>query len=1234
MEVRRYGKAREFVPIPPLTRTQKEAYEKFLQAEVMPHKREPVGLEGLFRSTFPIKSLDEKHSVEYISYTLREPRYTPDECRTLGITYGMPLWVRLRLNRGGGSEEEMVEESVYLGEIPKMIGGGEFIINGAERIIVTQLQRSPGVDFSSTEHSSGKKLFVCRVIPEYGSWLQIETSSKDELNLRIDSSNKLPFTLFLRCFDPDRSTNTDIIKRFYETKRVKLGSPREIKFAEKKVAAEDVVNTETGEVIVAAGKALEGKMDALLEAGVREVEVIKKIDDNLILRTLDSDDSRNYEDAVKRLYYRLRMTMPPSLEKAEELFRDRFCNIERFSFGKIGRFRINREFHHGVPDDQYLLTYEDLVNIAQRILDLRRSAAEIDDIDHLGHRRTRTINELLSAELREAMLRMKRATRERMAQKEIDSAKPSTLVNRAIFESAVNHFFERGELSQIVDQTNPLSQLTHERRLSALGPGGLHRKRAGYEVRDVHHSHYGRICPIETPEGANIGLIVSLSIYAMINELGFIVTPYVKVKRGRVTDEVVYLRADEEETHCIGPANLPVDESGKITASTVIARKGGDFVQVKPTELDYLEVSTRQMVGVSASLIPFLEHDDTARALMGSNMQRQAVPLLQTELPLVQTGMERYVALNSSMVVKAKSAGTVTYVDAKRIVLDNGDVYELRKFQGLNERTCLNQKPIVRVGDRVEKGQILCDGTATKDGELALGKNILVAFLPWEGYNFEDAVLVSEALLQRDVFTSIHIEEFTVEVRETKLGREEITRDIPGVSEDLLRKLDDDGIIRVGTRVKTGDILVGKVTPKSKSELSNEERLLRAIFQRFGEDVKNDSLVVKPGVEGWVVDVKRFSRRTPSEDGGEERKSHLKRYEEEYHTKVTALITAMSKALSELLGDGFKSRKTGLSMALPEKAGPAEAIRWHKDFLFDDIEIKDPELEERAWTVYRDFERKINRVQHEFEQRKIHLRQGDELPNNVLEMVKVYVAVKRVLSVGDKIAGRHGNKGVISQIRPVEDMPFLEDGTVVEMVLNPLGVPSRMNIGQILETHLGWAAHKLGFRAVTPSFDGITPDGIKECLREAGLPEEGTTVLYDGRTGEPFKQKVTVGYLYMLKLHHLVAEKIHARSTGPYSLITQQPLGGKARFGGQRFGEMEVWALEAYGAAHTLQEMLTVKSDDVPGRTRVYESIVKGEFRYEPHIPVSFEVLCNEIKGLGLNIRLEKELPEESEANE
>ncbi|MDZ7814920.1 MAG: DNA-directed RNA polymerase subunit beta [Planctomycetota bacterium] len=1228
MQVRRYGKARELAQVPPLTVTQREAYDKFLQSEEVPHKRTVEGLQKLFASSFPIESLDGKTSIEFLSYSLKEPRYEPDECRALGITYAMPLWGRLRLNR-----EEPIEENVYLGDIPKMIGGGEFIINGAERIVVTQLQRSPGVDFSSETHTSGKKLFVCRVIPEYGSWLQIETSSKDELQLRIDSSNKLPFSMFMRCFNPEASTNEDLIEMFYETKKVSLGSKKNQRAVQRRRAAEDIVNEETGEYIIEAGDPLKDKVDELLEAGVKNVKVIVNVGDALMLNTIRSDEAKNYEEAVNKLYMKLRMTVPPNLEKAEELFNERFNNFERFSFGDIGRFRINREFGQIAPDDEHRLTFVDLLHIAKKIITLRKGSGELHDIDHLGHRRTRTISELLTEALRQSMLKVKRAARERMAQKDIDKARPSTLINRTIFESSVNHFFERGELSHIVDQTNPLSQLTHERRLSALGPGGLHRKRAGYDVRDVHHSHYGRICPIETPEGANIGLIVSLSLFATINKLGFITTPYAVVKNGVVTDEIVDLRADEEESAYIGEATLPRDDKGKITEKRVTARFEGDFVEVPPSKLQYLDVSPRQMVGVSAALIPFLENDDTARALMGSNMQRQAVPLLKTEAPLVGTGMEEEVARNSGMILRAKRDSKVAYVDGCRIEMDNGDVYQLRKFQRLNERTWLNQKPIVSEGQEVSKGEVLVDGVATDGDCLALGKNILVSFMPWEGYNFEDAILVSERLLQRDVFTSVHIEEFPVEVRETKLGKEEITRDIPGVSEELLNKLDDDGVVRVGTKVETGDILVGKVTPKSKSELSNEERLLRAIFQRYGEDVKNDSLVVKPGISGYVIDIKRFSRRSPSEEDEKMHKATIKGYKEEYEKNSKVLITALSKELSELLGDKFVNKRTGELLAIDPKSKTTDILRWHEDFNFDDLDIEDAELEERAWRIYRTFERRINKLLHEFEQRKIHLRQGDELPNNVLEMVKVYVAVKRVLSVGDKLAGRHGNKGCISQILPVEDMPFLEDGTPVDMILSPLGVPSRMNIGQILETHLGFAAKKLGFRAMTPVFDGAVFPEIQETLREAGLRDDGVSDLFDGRTGEKFSQRVTVGYIYMMKLHHLVTEKIHARSTGPYSLITQQPLGGKARFGGQRFGEMEVWALEAYGASHILQEILTVKSDDVDGRTKVYESIVKGDYTYEPHIPVSFEVLCNEIRGLGLNIKLEKDFPEQSEVS-
>jgi len=876
---------------------------------------------------------------------------------------------------------------------------------------------------------------------------------------------------------------------------------------------------------------------------------------------------------------------------------------------------------------------EDLVNAFRYIVALRAGEGEVDDIDHLGNRRVRTIDELAGDELRKGFLKLKRTVQERMSIKEEADMTPRTLINSRTVSSAIEYFFGRGELSQVVDQVNPLSQLTHERRLSALGPGGLNRKRAGFDVRDVHTSHYGRICPIETPEGTNIGLIVSLSVFAGVDEYGFLVTPYRRVKNGRlatrregdrVVPDIRYLRADEEDNVNIAPADTPMDKQGRLIGETVLVRRAGEFIHVPPEEVDFVDVSPKQMVGVSASLIPFLEHNDANRALMGSNMQRQAVPLLTTEPPIIATGMERHVARNSGMVVVAEEDGVVTYVSADKIVVGDRE-YPLRKFVGLSERTCLNQKPIVRVGETVKRGQVIADGPATANGELALGKNVLVAFMPWDGYNFEDAILVSESLVREDKFTSIHIEEFEVEIRETKLGREEFTRDIPNVSERALRNLDEEGIVRIGTRVKPGDYLVGKVSPKSKSELSPEEKLLLAIFGRAGEDVRNDSLTVPSGVDGIVIDAQKFSRRSHlSEEQRRKDREEIKRETERYNEAIAAKFRQMIGAMEKAVGGKIVSSQTGVSYSDLDGLSPRDILELEKQFDPEDIKTGSKKHHDAIVELYDKLGSEIEALKDERERRIDQLRRGDELPTGVLEMVKVYVATRRTLSVGDKMAGRHGNKGVIARILPIEDMPFLEDGTPIEIVLNPLGVPSRMNLGQILETHLSWAARLMGYRVVTPVFDGITEDEIRKCLREAGLPEDGKTTLYDGRTGKPFDQKVTVGYMYMMKLDHLVDDKIHARATGPYSLITQQPLGGKARYGGQRFGEMEVWALEAYGAAHTLQELLTVKSDDVEGRTKMYEAMVKGENTLKAGTPVSFDVLMNEIRGLCLNIRLEK----------
>jgi len=1227
--VHRYGKTRNDYPLPNLMEIQVRAWERFLQRDVHYAERENVGLEAILREIFPIKSYDGKLSLEYIGYELGRPRYTPEECRKLQLTYGVPFKIRVRLEK-----EQPIEEEVYLGEIPLMIGGGEFIINGAERVIVSQLHRSPGVDFSEEFHTSDKRLHSCRIIPERGSWIEMNVTKKDTLVVRIDQSGRFPATMLLRAMAEECGTDEDLIRLFYDVNEIALTSASALNKLKGKVAAEEIKDEDTGETLLACGEVItESFATTLLKDRKpgkkgRTIRVITEVKDSLVLNTIKEDPSRSHEDALIRIYQRLRPGNPPQLAKAKELFYEKFYNPNKYRLGKVGRFRINRKFGQKVPETEMTLNKEDLINAIRYIVSLRDPAsdAQVDDIDHLGNRRVRTIEELAAEEFRKGFLKLKRTVQERMSlASEKEKLTPRVIINSKTVSSAIEFFFARGELSQVVDQTNPLSQLTHERRLSALGPGGLNRKRAGFEVRDVHISHYGRICPIETPEGTNIGLISSLGCYATIDEYGFLITPYRVVKNGRVTDQVVYLRADEEENKTIAPADVPLDSRGRFTEKPILARRNGDFLLVEPKDIDYMDVSSKQLVGVSASLIPFLEHDDANRALMGSNMQRQAVPLIVTEPPLVGTGVEPEVAKNSGMVVKAENSGTVRYVDSERIVVGDRE-YRLRKFQGLNERTCLNQKPCVQVGQKVKAGAIIADGAATRNGELALGRNLLCAFMSWDGYNFEDAIVVSERVLKNDIFASIHINDFEVEIRETKLGREEFTREIPNVSERVLRNLDEEGIVRIGTHVRPGDILVGKVVPKSKSELTPEEKLLHAIFGRAGEDVKNDSLEVPPGVQGVVIGAQKFARRTHlSEEERQRDKARVEELEKNFRKQLLEGATALLEDLKKILGKPPADPQTGKPLT-PRKLTEKGSVQ-HIKFALE------PQLtklrSEKKLAQYKECLRKHIERLEALEDEKNHqinkINRGDELPPGVLEMVKVYVATKRNLSVGDKLAGRHGNKGVVAKIVPEEDMPFLEDGRPIDLILNPLGVPSRMNLGQILETHLGWAAATLGFRAISPVFDGTTEEEIREALREAGLPEDGKAVLYDGRTGEPFEQKVTVGYIYMMKLHHMVDDKIHARATGPYSLITQQPLGGKARFGGQRFGEMEVWALEAYGAANILQELLTVKSDDVDGRAKIYESMVKGTNTLEPGTPVSFEVLCHEIRGLGLYLELLKD---------
>ena len=1238
--VRTFGRMGDAVDIPDLVEIQRKSYRRFLQNDSSLKRRKKIGLEAMFTEVFPIISYDKTMELEYLGYELEKPRYSPSECRELRLTYGYPLKIHCRLNRA--NHDDIAEQAIYLGEMPIMIGGGEFIINGAERVIVNQLHRSPGVDFVVDSKDGDRVLHGGRIIPERGSWIEMAVTKKDLLVVRIDQSSKIPATTFLRAMDEKYGDTESILRLFYESKVVKAAKLEPLMWA-----VGPVVDTETGEVIVKSGGQLGDAVASIQDSAIGSVEVIDRVQDTLILSTLAEDDCESHEDALLKIYMRLRPGNPAQVDKAKLLFTEKFYDDNRYRLGKVGRFRLNRKFGLSVDEGEMSLRPEDFLNTMQYVVGLRNNEGDVDDIDHLGNRRLRTIDELAADEVRKGLLKLRRTVQERMSMKDPnDVTRIADLVNSKSVSSSVDYFFGRGELSQVVDQTNVLSQLTHERRLSALGPGGLNRKRAGFEVRDVHISHYGRVCPIETPEGTNIGLIVSLGIFSTVDEYGFLVTPYRKVSKGKVTDIVELLRADQEMETVFAPPSMVDPKTGKLNDGLIIARQRGELTQVLSDEVGYVDISPKQTVGVSASLIPFLEHDDANRALMGSNMQRQAVPLLNTEGPLVGTGMEKPVAQNSSMVVRASSRGEVTYVDADRIIINGTDEYDLHKYVGLNERTCLNQRPTVGLGEKVKTGQIIADGGGTKDGSLALGRNVLVAFVPFDGYNFEDAILVSEKLVKEGAFTSIHIDEFDVEIRETKLGREEFTRDIPNVSEKALRNLDESGVIREGTRIAPGDILVGKVSPKSKTELTPEEKLLHAIFGRAGEDVKNDSLEVPSGYEGVVIRTKRFTRRgAGSEEYRESLKAGMNSYEETMIAKECSNFRRMMDDIHDKLGIDVVDPSTRQKVG----ASSSDEVVYEQVENFDVKWVKPASIRDKAQKIIDKYWPKQLELCDEKKRRLERMKHGDELPSGVLEMVKIYVATKRVLSIGDKMAGRHGNKGVIAKIMPEEDMPFLEDGRTVEICLNPLGVPSRMNVGQILETLLGWGAKVLDFDSITPVFDGANEDDIRNVIEEANehvrkrveelsadkeapgvnevfvqIPCDLKTKIYDGRSGEPFGQDATIGYIYMMKLHHLVDDKIHARATGPYSLITQQPLGGKARTGGQRFGEMEVWALEAYGAAYTLQEMLTVKSDDIEGRTKIYESMVKGNNTLEAGTPISFDVLCNEIRGLGLNIQLEK----------
>jgi DNA-directed RNA polymerase subunit beta len=1306
-----FAKIHEIIGIPNLIEIQQRSYEQFLQSRVPPQERENSGLQGVFTSIFPITDYNDSASLEFVRYEFGDPKYTSEECWEKGMTFSVPLKVTLRLvvwDKQVGSEARSIrdikEQEVYLGEMPLMTEHGTFIVNGTERVVVSQLHRSPGVFYDhdgGTTHSSGKMLFSARLIPYRGSWLEFEFDANDVLHVRVDRRRKFLSTILLRALG--YNSNEVILGLFYDrdtlhlSKRdvlLELASPgvpgyraakevadgketvlqagkrisknglkrcHTLKIKQVAVSREDVVGRflsrdvvdgTTGEVMAECGQEVTGELlEQFQEHGLESFQVLSGPDNREVFEireTLRKDSTRGTDEALVEIYRRMRPGDPPTLESTKALLENIFFNPRRYDLSRVGRLKMNKKLGMSVPLEERVLRKEDILEVIRYVLKAKRGEGQVDDIDHLGNRRVRAAGELLEDQFRIGLSRMERAVRERMSTQELETLMPHDLVNAKPVTAALKEFFGSSQLSQFMDQTNPLAELTHKRRLSALGPGGLSRERAGFEVRDVHPTHYGRMCPIETPEGPNVGLIASLSTYARVNDFGFIETPYRKVRDGRVTDEIEYLTGDEEELHTVAQANAELDGRNRFVAERVAARASMNSVMVTPDAIEYMDVSPKQLVGISTSLIPFLEHDDANRALMGANMQRQSVPLLRPTAPVVGTGMEYVAAKDSGAVVVAKRGGVVEAVSAERIIVrgdpkeprsdgqTNGtgvDIYTLMKFRRSNQNTCINQKPIVAKGQQVVKGQVIADGPATQQGELALGQNVLVAFMPWGGYNFEDAILISERLTKDDRYTSIHIEEFEIEARDTKLGKEEITRDIPNVGEEALKDLDESGIARIGAEIKPGDILVGKVTPKGETVLTPEERLLRAIFGEKAEDVRDASLTVPPGISGTVVDVKVLSRKGVEKDEraksieDEEAARLRKDFEDEIQIIAAERDTRIREQIEDrVVGRDVKShggRK--LIIAKRHKLSADLLAEFSPEEMLEAALALDEKTGAEVHRLIEEANDQVHALEMLLEERIERLKRGDELAPGVLKLVKVFIAMKRKLSVGDKMAGRHGNKGVIAKILPEEDMPYLPDGSPVEVVLNPLGVPSRMNVGQILETHLGWAAQALGVRVASPVFDGAAEKDIKMMLKRAKLPQSGKVVLCDGRSGKPFHQEVTVGYIYLMKLAHLVDDKIHARSIGPYSLVTQQPLGGKAQFGGQRFGEMEVWALEAYGAAHTLQEILTVKSDDVIGRTKMYESIVKGENALEPGLPESFNVLVKELQSLALDVELVKE---------
>jgi len=1246
-----FGKLKEAIEAPNLIELQINSYNEFFQKDVDPSKRKGVGLQAVFREFFPIFGFEEKSSLDFVSYELGEPKMSSIECQREGQTYSAPLYVTFRYK----DEKSTKEEKVYMGEIPLMTPQGTFVINGAERVVVSQLHRSPGICFETSVHLNGKLLHGFRIIPDRGSWIEVQFDTSDLLYVYLDRRKrrrKFLATTFLRALG--YPSDEEIIKLFYQIVDLKLSENLDEEEISTKVLIQDIRD---GEITVA--RAFEplnaATIRQLISLGHKAVKVVDTKEDDTIIKSLKKDPAKDEEEALKDIYRKLRPGDPPTVQNARSMLKRLFFDPKRYDLGRVGRHKINQKLNLKVTDDERVLTKDDFVAAMKYLVELRKGEGMTDDIDHLGSRRVRTVGELLANQCRVGLARTERLVRERMTLFDagVDQITPQKLINPKSLSAVVRDFFGRSQLSQFMDQTNPLSELTHKRRLSALGPGGLSRDRAGFEVRDVHPSHYGRICPIETPEGPNIGLISSLSTFARVNEFGFIETPYRKVTDSRVTDKVEYLSGDRDENFYIAQSNSTVTEDGTLTGVTVSSRYRGEFVEVEPSKVQYMDVSPKQLVSVAAGLIPFLEHDDANRALMGSNMQRQGVPLLISDSPIVGTGLEGRVARDSKAVIVSESTGKVASVTGTHIIITNDGempegkkkiktdaaagvwVYEMRKFMRSNASTCINQKAIVKKGQDIKIGDVIADGPNTEKGELALGRNVLVAFMPWNGYNFEDAIMISERVVKEDIYTSIHIDEFEIGARDTKLGPEEITRDIPNVSEEALQDLGPDGVIRIGAEVKPGDILVGKITPKSETELAPEERLLRAIFGEKAADVKDTSLTVPSGTYGIVMDVKVSSKKevTRSKMTPTESKRQQKMISEDYKKRKDDLHEQLTAALSNILLNekiplDVVNAQTG-EIIIPANRKITKQLLRKLAAVYDHVEIDPSPIRNKIREIIGQYEHRFEELDREREQNLGRIESGDDVDPGIIKQVKVYIASKRKLSVGDKMAGRHGNKGVVAKIVPEEDMPYLSDGSPVDIVLNPLGVPSRMNVGQVLETHLGIAAKALGFKVATPVFDGIPEEKIKEFLREAQqlenyswVNETGKSTVYDGRTGEAFDQQVVVGYIYMLKLGHLVADKIHARAVGPYSLVTQQPLGGKAQYGGQRFGEMEVWALEAYGAAYTLQELLTVKSDDVQGRTRIYESIVKGDNSLEAGTPESFNVLIKEMKGLCLDVRV------------